>query len=134
METRLKFENDTVKYQGFHALLREGQELQPGDRVVIAWQADKPCAWFVDCEGGLGELRRYYREQCDRENVTFTILAQTIPSWYIASECIDETGDPSSAITGPFWSFTKAVAFLKELEAIDGHLSGEICILTSPNN
>ena len=127
METRLKF-IDGETYQGFRPYRGN---LQPGDRLVLAILDGNPDTWIIDCEGGLGELKRYYREQYEWD-VELKVFQQTLPSWFIVSEHMEEGDKIVPAINGPYWSRESAARELSVMETEEDFLNGHILPLNKP--
>lgn len=131
--SRLSFGvNDRVGYQGFRPFA-PNVKLEPGDRVIAASFEGDYDMYFVDCEAGIGELRRYFREQFEHQ-VDLVILHQDRPTWIVALDYADpdNSGDILEVAVGPFYSEKDANAKRSFEEKLEGFLGGSVLELQKP--
>lgn len=131
MDSRLSYMMAGKSYQGFQPL-RANTALRATDRIAIV-QDLQPDVYFVDCEGGVGELRRFIREYYQEYQPTVIMLRQDLPTWVVATEStIIDSSRQETTISGPFYSQADACAFAQAERTDLGTICAEVNQLQKP--
>jgi hypothetical protein len=108
--------------------------MAPTDKIVLVSFDGDWDIWIAESQMGIGEVKRYYRVNYDR-NVDILVLNQSqAPMFVVNSESFaDDDTDTDTFSTGPFYDIGVAEAYLNKLRLEESFIGGEVEPLLKPD-